>query len=330
MAADRAELWRYRGRPDRSTRRSSSSTASSAAATSWISGPARAPSSSCSRTGFDVWMLDWGIPDERDADNTFETYVDEYLPARDRRRFDGRPGATEVTLVGLLPRRHIHDPLCGRARGRGRPQPRAARGPDGLQRDGRNGRRRSRRPPRPRRARRRDRQRAGRRALRGVLHAGADDGDRAATQRCSRTSGTTSSSRLAGDGAVVARAGAVSGRGDAPGRRRARATQRAHDGRGCSWTAARSTSPRARATCSTRSPSATRSSRSPRPSRRGRLVGAPERREELRLSGGHVTFFAAGTPRRTRCRALLEWLVAQRRTRSARRSVMEIRQARDG
>ena len=29
--------------------------------------------------GFDVYMLDWGIPDERDADNTIETYVDEYL-----------------------------------------------------------------------------------------------------------------------------------------------------------------------------------------------------------------------------------------------------------
>ena len=25
-------------------------------------------------------MLDWGVPDERDADNTLETYVDEYLP----------------------------------------------------------------------------------------------------------------------------------------------------------------------------------------------------------------------------------------------------------
>ena len=30
--------------------------------------------------GFDVYMLDWGTPDERDAENTLETYVDEYLP----------------------------------------------------------------------------------------------------------------------------------------------------------------------------------------------------------------------------------------------------------
>ena len=34
--------------------------------------------------GFDVFMLDWGVPDERDADNSFETYVDEYMPPRHR------------------------------------------------------------------------------------------------------------------------------------------------------------------------------------------------------------------------------------------------------
>lgn len=30
--------------------------------------------------GFDVFLLDWGVPDELDAENTLETYVDEYLP----------------------------------------------------------------------------------------------------------------------------------------------------------------------------------------------------------------------------------------------------------
>ncbi len=30
--------------------------------------------------GFDVFLLDWGIPDEDDADNTLETYVDNHLP----------------------------------------------------------------------------------------------------------------------------------------------------------------------------------------------------------------------------------------------------------
>ncbi len=30
--------------------------------------------------GLDVFLIDWGVPDERDADNSFETYVDYYLP----------------------------------------------------------------------------------------------------------------------------------------------------------------------------------------------------------------------------------------------------------
>lgn len=31
--------------------------------------------------GFDVYMLDWGVPDERDAANRLEDYVDFYIPA---------------------------------------------------------------------------------------------------------------------------------------------------------------------------------------------------------------------------------------------------------
>jgi polyhydroxyalkanoate synthase len=49
--------------------------------------------------GFDVFMIDWGIPDELEAGNTFETYVDEYLP----RAIDAvmrETGADDVTLVG--------------------------------------------------------------------------------------------------------------------------------------------------------------------------------------------------------------------------------------
>jgi polyhydroxyalkanoate synthase len=49
--------------------------------------------------GFDVFMVDWGIPDELDAGNSFETYVDEYLP----RAIDAvlrETGAGGVTLVG--------------------------------------------------------------------------------------------------------------------------------------------------------------------------------------------------------------------------------------
>ena len=49
--------------------------------------------------GHDVYMLDWGVADERDADNTLATYVDEYLPravAAVRRQSE----ADEVTLAG--------------------------------------------------------------------------------------------------------------------------------------------------------------------------------------------------------------------------------------
>ncbi len=31
--------------------------------------------------GFDVYLLDWGVPDERDAANQLEDYVDSYIPA---------------------------------------------------------------------------------------------------------------------------------------------------------------------------------------------------------------------------------------------------------
>jgi polyhydroxyalkanoate synthase len=49
--------------------------------------------------GLDVFMLDWGVPDALDADNTFETYVEEYLPqalAAARRE----TGCSEVTMAG--------------------------------------------------------------------------------------------------------------------------------------------------------------------------------------------------------------------------------------
>jgi polyhydroxyalkanoate synthase subunit PhaC len=49
--------------------------------------------------GFDVFLVDWGVPDERDADNTLETYVDEYLP-RAIRAVQRETGAEEVTLAG--------------------------------------------------------------------------------------------------------------------------------------------------------------------------------------------------------------------------------------
>jgi poly[(R)-3-hydroxyalkanoate] polymerase subunit PhaC len=49
--------------------------------------------------GFDVYLLDWGEPDERDAHNQLEDYVDDYLPAAVARVLE-RSGTEELTLVG--------------------------------------------------------------------------------------------------------------------------------------------------------------------------------------------------------------------------------------
>jgi polyhydroxyalkanoate synthase len=49
--------------------------------------------------GLDVFMLDWGVPDELDAENSLETYVDGYLP-RALRAVRRETGCRDVTLAG--------------------------------------------------------------------------------------------------------------------------------------------------------------------------------------------------------------------------------------
>ena len=49
--------------------------------------------------GLDVYMLDWGVPDELDADNDLERYVDFYLP-RAVEAVRRESGSDEVTLIG--------------------------------------------------------------------------------------------------------------------------------------------------------------------------------------------------------------------------------------
>ena len=49
--------------------------------------------------GFDVYLLDWGEPDERDAGNGLEDYVDDYIPAGIDRVLE-LSGADEVNLFG--------------------------------------------------------------------------------------------------------------------------------------------------------------------------------------------------------------------------------------
>ncbi len=50
-------------------------------------------------SGFDVYLLDWGVPDERDADNRLEDYVDDYIPAAIARVLE-LSGSDEVNLLG--------------------------------------------------------------------------------------------------------------------------------------------------------------------------------------------------------------------------------------
>jgi poly[(R)-3-hydroxyalkanoate] polymerase subunit PhaC len=49
--------------------------------------------------GFDVFLLDWGVADELDAENTFETYVEDYLPLAVEAAC-AESGSDELTLDG--------------------------------------------------------------------------------------------------------------------------------------------------------------------------------------------------------------------------------------
>jgi len=97
---DRAELWRYRS--DEPIRyRPPVLIVHSLVSRSYIL-DLRPGSSSVEYflgRGLDVFMLDWGVPDERDADNSLETYVDEYLP-RAVAAVRKETGRDEVTMAG--------------------------------------------------------------------------------------------------------------------------------------------------------------------------------------------------------------------------------------
>ena len=51
------------------------------------------------KAGYDVFLLDWGVPDETDSQNTIETYVDDYLPLAVSAAC-GEAGTDSVTLLG--------------------------------------------------------------------------------------------------------------------------------------------------------------------------------------------------------------------------------------
>jgi polyhydroxyalkanoate synthase len=49
--------------------------------------------------GYDVFMVDWGVPDQADSRNTIETYVDDYLPLAVSAACE-EAGAKALTLIG--------------------------------------------------------------------------------------------------------------------------------------------------------------------------------------------------------------------------------------
>src|SRR3954464_10443918 len=91
----RAQLWRYRGGPVRYG--PPVVIVHSLVSRSYILDlrPGNSTVEFLLGAGLDVYMLDWGVPDERDAENTLETYVDHYLPDALR-----ATGSAEVTLAG--------------------------------------------------------------------------------------------------------------------------------------------------------------------------------------------------------------------------------------
>jgi polyhydroxyalkanoate synthase len=96
---DKAELWRYHGGPARYDQPVLIVT--SLVSRSYILDllPGSSTVEFLRKEGFDVFMLDWGVPDELDADNGLETYVDEYLP----RAIDAlvrETGCETITLAG--------------------------------------------------------------------------------------------------------------------------------------------------------------------------------------------------------------------------------------
>jgi polyhydroxyalkanoate synthase subunit PhaC len=98
-ARDRVELWRYRA--DGPRRSPPLLVVFSLVSRSYVLDlrPGNSFVEHLLAAGFDVFLLDWGVADERDADNTLEDYVDDYLPAAVDRVLDVT-GAEELNVLG--------------------------------------------------------------------------------------------------------------------------------------------------------------------------------------------------------------------------------------
>jgi polyhydroxyalkanoate synthase subunit PhaC len=96
---DKAQLWRYSGGPVRF--HPPVVIVHSLVSRSYILDlrPGSSTVEYLVKAGLDVFMLDWGVPDEMDADNSFETYVEEYIP-RAVAAVQRDSGCAELTLAG--------------------------------------------------------------------------------------------------------------------------------------------------------------------------------------------------------------------------------------
>jgi polyhydroxyalkanoate synthase len=96
---DKVELWRYRS--DRVTTRTPVLIVMSLISRSYILDLHDGMSfvQALRNDGFDVYLLDWGVPDEREAHNGLSTYVDELLPAAVDAVLE-TSGAEQVNLIG--------------------------------------------------------------------------------------------------------------------------------------------------------------------------------------------------------------------------------------
>jgi len=96
---DKAELWRYRS--DRRRWRPPVFIIYSLVCRSYVLdlSPDNTFVGRLLDAGLDVFLMDWGVPDEKDADNSFETYVDYYLPQAVRALL-AETGSDGLTLLG--------------------------------------------------------------------------------------------------------------------------------------------------------------------------------------------------------------------------------------
>jgi polyhydroxyalkanoate synthase subunit PhaC len=116
---DKVELWRYRS--DRRRWRPPVFIVHSLISRSYVLdlSPDNTFVGRLLEAGLDVFLIDWGVPDQRDADNSLETYVDYYLPHAVRALL-AEAGSDGLTVLGyclggdlalLLAARHSELPV---------------------------------------------------------------------------------------------------------------------------------------------------------------------------------------------------------------------------